>query len=247
VTLPTNTRAEGLAIGVLLSRPATIDDVQAAQDLFDEWLARYDEGGGPPPYRNCGVHGGEGARELTLWCDGLDDPSGTGAAIDHARGIAARARDVLPAVGVKITTASAVSARDLEERLGTPSVTVRPGGDLVGELMAAGRIARPPGLRPSQTHLLVLGLAVAACSLLDAPTSTYARTALIVLGVGGLAFASRGWTNASTQLLAAATIATSILFALVRLGTDDRVLPIALAGTLLFAFLAWSRAWVRSR
>jgi hypothetical protein len=244
---PTDTREEGLAIGVLLSRPASREDVEKAQDLLDEWLSPYDEDGGAPRYRNCGVDGGEGARELTMWCDRLDDVRGTDAAIDRARVMAARAREILPTAGVKITGASAVSARDLDARLGAPSIAVRPGGDLVGDLMAAGVLRRPPGLRPSQTHVLVLGIAVAACSALGAPTSTCARTAVIAIGVAGLAFASRAWTNITTNLLAAATVVTALLLALARLGTDGRVLPIALAIATLIAFILWSRAWLRSR
>ncbi|MBN8615960.1 MAG: hypothetical protein J0L92_35545 [Deltaproteobacteria bacterium] len=247
MTLPTDTREEGLAIGVLLSRPATADDVHAAQDLLDDWLDRYDSGEAAPRYRNCGVEGSEGARELTLWCDRLDDAAGTAAAIEHARSIAAKAREVLPTAGVEITAASAVSARDLDARLGAPSITVGPGGDLVGDMMAAGIIPRPPGLRPSQTYVLVLGIAIAACTALGAPMSTYVRTAAIVLGVGGLAFASRAWTSTTTQLLAAATVITALLFALARLGTEGRVLPIALAIAVLITFVAWSRAWVKSR
>ena len=245
VPLPSDVRVEGLAIGLLLTRPATEADVDAARDLLDAWLDRYDDGT-LIGYGNCGVEGEVGARTLRLWCDRLDDRDGHDAAIAHARSIAARARQVLPIAGTKLDLPEAPSARALRDRLAAPQITVRPGGDLVGDLMTAGVIPRPPGLRPRGSYFFpVAVLALVSGWVIAPPNGWWARAIVTALGVGGLALASARWCSVNEHALAALVVLLALAQPLA-LGAGAGTALVVGAAEVIAVFL-WVRAWAKRR
>jgi hypothetical protein len=114
-------------IGIVLSpaRPATDTDLAAVNGLLDEWLTPYERDEGQR-YRNCGVVGGVGATQITLWADRVDDPTGAGAAVATARRLGERAAEVLPLVSFSVGSATAASDADLYARTGARFIEVRP-------------------------------------------------------------------------------------------------------------------------
>lgn len=116
---------DGIGIVLTLARPATEHDLAAVNGLFNEWLTPYDCDGGQR-FRNCGVVGGVGATQITLWADRVDDPAGAGAAVATARRRGERAAEVLPLVSFSVGTATAASDADLYARTGARLIEVRP-------------------------------------------------------------------------------------------------------------------------
>ena len=129
--------ADGLSIVLELSRPATDDDIEVVRRLLDNWLAPY-EGEDFQHYRNCGAECEVGSRCAVVWADRIDDPSGGAAARDAATRIGALAEQLLPLTSWRIADAAEASDADLIARVGAPVFTVRPGGDLVAQVEAAG-------------------------------------------------------------------------------------------------------------
>jgi hypothetical protein len=198
---------DGVAIELSLSRAAIDDDISKAQDVLDEWASAY-ESEDTQRYRNCGVSGAAGDERIVLWLDRVDDPDGKDAALERAKKIAARAERELPVASWKLSGAEAASDADLEARIGSAPIKVRPGGDAAAEV-ARSTEQKPWGIRPSFYWLLpivLVRLGVRFGNVPD-PLSIQVSSGSTIAAIALLTGASWAWCTWRERALALAAIA----------------------------------------
>jgi len=192
---------DGIAIVLQLSRVAREEDIEAARALRTRWLEHYGPIG--QGFRNCGLQGEIGSREITLWADRVRDADGPEAAVDHAKDIARTAGKALPVAGWQVTSAEEPAQADAAARFGLPVRAVRPDGDGDGQQPAPSDAGLPQGLRPHGGWvLLVFGLRFFAPRL-DQVHAEALRSAVVLIGIALLHIPSRAWCGPREHLLAA--------------------------------------------
>lgn len=238
---------DGLALVLDLPRPATDADVAALDRAHDEWLASYEESH-PPQYRNTGTSGEPGDRRLSMWADRISAPEAyarleaIGSTLAGDLGAATRPPRI---VIWRIEGAAAGSDADLDARLGTGAVAVRPGGDLVAELEARGMLPTPPGLRPALWLAGIVAILRFLARRLEAPLSEWAPSAITIAGVLVLAIAGRRWVRRTEHLLAAIAIAASVARVVAVWLAPDHPARAALGLVDTLTFVVWAIAWSR--
>jgi hypothetical protein len=176
---------DGIAIVMQLKRPLHDEDRRTAKTLFELWLQHYDAESGA--VRDSGMRAEVGAREISLWAQGLRHPGGADGIVAHAEQVAREGAKYLPVAAWRITTA--------EEGRAERSEGAAP--------------VMPEGLRPRGTWILAVFALRLLVVRLDPAHADALRNAIVLLGIPALHIPSRAWCGRREHVLAAVACGAS--------------------------------------
>jgi hypothetical protein len=233
---------DGLALVLELERPATTDDLDAANAMLEEWLAPYE--GDDPRYRNSNVEGDVDARELVVWADRIRDPDGAEAAIERLSSFGESAKEKLPVKSWRIE--SAPKPADVEKPPETQPIS-EPGDTAAREEAEPEKrkAPLPSGLRPGIMWLVPILIARLAARGVEGTTAIALASGGTLIGVMVLAIASRNWCRPIDHALAAlAVLASGAHLALALLHPEMDAAINVLRWIALLTAIGWAYLWL---
>jgi hypothetical protein len=232
--------ADGLGLILELSRPALDRDIEVADAAHQLWCSTY-QSDVFQAFRNTDVDATVGGRTIRLWADRIRDPDGSESARKRLAWIGRELATLLPVARWRVGAPHDGGVdEEIERRLGTPVLTMHPGGDLVAQARAAG--ALPPG-SPSWAPLIALIVVVARLVAGRALDAAIAAPLVSALGVIGISIATRRWCRSTELAMAVISVSVSLVRVAAGIGGGGESLAWLLveAGAILAWYFVWSR------